>query len=72
MIPNNLVEISDSKVRKSTGRVISKENNTGKIKVENKKLLDLNRVEYSHCAILKKFFMVILSLRSYCFSESIL
>jgi hypothetical protein len=52
--------------------VIKSENNIGKTKVENKKLRDLNRVEYSHFAIRKKFLILHPSYYFYLLSELIL
>ena len=69
MMPYNLVDTSDSIEINRTGNVIKSENNIGKIKVEKRKLLDLNRVEYSHLAIRKKFLMQHPFYYSYCLSE---
>ena len=55
MMPYNFVETSVSMEINKTGKVIKSENSMGNTKVEKRKLRDLNRVEYSHFAIRKKF-----------------
>ena len=72
MIPYNFVETSESIEINRTGKVIKSEKSMGKIKVENRKLLDLNRVEYSHLAIRKKFLIQHPFGYSYYLSESTL